>query len=175
MFFHIFSNIRCFRGSFYSGLCGKLDFEKRRRALVADIHLNVFSHESLLSQMIYFVTAKLMRILIKNAGPIIFGMVAGFLIACVAGPHKDFFSAGSVFRENPNLEDRTVADKLKREVKVLCWILTTSSHHQSKALHVKNTWGRRCNKLLFMSNVKGKLRKLSLFQLQPKMNDSSQI
>jgi len=51
----------------------------------------------------------------------------------------------------------TVAKKLYNEVRVLCWVMTQPSNHKKKAVHVKNTWGSRCNKLLFMSSETGKL------------------
>lgn len=52
--------------------------------------------------------------------------------------------------KSPDL-NTTLADKLYDEVKILCWILTGPANHEKKAIHVKNTWGSRCNKLIFMS------------------------
>lgn len=44
-----------------------------------------------------------------------------------------------------------LADKLHKEVKVLCWIDTYPKNHKTKAKAVKETWGKRCNKLVFIS------------------------
>ncbi|XP_054084235.1 glycoprotein-N-acetylgalactosamine 3-beta-galactosyltransferase 1 isoform X2 [Zeugodacus cucurbitae] len=50
-------------------------------------------------------------------------------------------------------ENNSIATKLHNEVRVLCWIMTNPKNHKSKARHVKRTWGKRCNKLVFMSSA----------------------
>lgn len=45
-----------------------------------------------------------------------------------------------------------VAQELAKKHRVLCWVMTGPKNLDTKAVHVRNTWGRRCNKLLFMSS-----------------------
>lgn len=57
------------------------------------------------------------------------------------------------FKFNTELYETDLSDSLFDEVKVLCWIMISPKFHRSRGVHIKNTWGRRCNKILFMSSV----------------------
>uniref|UniRef100_A0A2C9LN20 N-acetylgalactosaminide beta-1,3-galactosyltransferase n=1 Tax=Biomphalaria glabrata TaxID=6526 RepID=A0A2C9LN20_BIOGL len=46
----------------------------------------------------------------------------------------------------------TIAKKLKEKVRLLVWVMTTPTNLDTKAKAVKETWGPRCNKLLFFSS-----------------------
>lgn len=50
-------------------------------------------------------------------------------------------------------EDGHVADELYKKVRVLCWVMTGPNNLETKARHVKNTWTRHCNIVVFMSSV----------------------
>lgn len=50
-------------------------------------------------------------------------------------------------------EDSRVADLLYEKVRILCWVMTGPYNLQSRARHVKATWSRHCNVVVFMSSV----------------------
>lgn len=50
------------------------------------------------------------------------------------------------------LYENKLAEMLFKEVKILCWVFTHPANHKVRSIHVKNTWSKRCNKLLFMSS-----------------------
>uniref|UniRef100_A0A1I8MCZ9 N-acetylgalactosaminide beta-1,3-galactosyltransferase n=1 Tax=Musca domestica TaxID=7370 RepID=A0A1I8MCZ9_MUSDO len=43
-------------------------------------------------------------------------------------------------------------ESFHNNTRVLCWIMTQPENHLIKAIHIRHTWGRRCNKLLFISS-----------------------
>ena len=49
-------------------------------------------------------------------------------------------------------DEDEIAKALSEKVRVLCWVMTSPSNIVTKARHIKVTWGRRCNKLVFMSS-----------------------
>ncbi|KAG8544850.1 hypothetical protein GDO81_021726 [Engystomops pustulosus] len=46
-----------------------------------------------------------------------------------------------------------VSDDLSQKVRVLCWIMTGPSNLYTKAIHLKYSWTRHCNVVLFMSST----------------------
>ncbi|XP_066303209.1 glycoprotein-N-acetylgalactosamine 3-beta-galactosyltransferase 1-like [Branchiostoma lanceolatum] len=44
------------------------------------------------------------------------------------------------------------AQELYGNVRVLCWVMTQPDNLDKKAKHVKATWAKRCNKILYMSS-----------------------
>ncbi|CAG0904731.1 unnamed protein product, partial [Darwinula stevensoni] len=51
----------------------------------------------------------------------------------------------------PNWDAEKLPTDRMRKVRVLCWIMTMPGNHE-KAMHVKKTWGKRCDQLIFMSS-----------------------
>ncbi|KAL4646159.1 glycoprotein-N-acetylgalactosamine 3-beta-galactosyltransferase 1-B-like [Arapaima gigas] len=70
--------------------------------------------------------------------------------------HRDWRVEGSALinlKHPHNIgEDSQVADELYQKVRILCWVMTGPSNLQKKAQHVKATWSRHCNVVLFMSS-----------------------
>ncbi|CAO1369060.1 unnamed protein product [Diamesa hyperborea] len=62
------------------------------------------------------------------------------------------YNSNLMAKNAPQVDDRALADEMFKKVRVLCWVMTNPKNHKTKAIHVKNTWGKRCNKLLFMSS-----------------------
>ena len=98
----------------------------------------------------------------KHLLPLLFGILLGLTLSTlIFYPNKialHFSSSKAIktvdndrIRYSKELYNQSMADDLQKAVRVLCWILTTPENHKTKVVHVKKTWGKRCDKLLFMS------------------------
>uniref|UniRef100_A0A336LWT3 N-acetylgalactosaminide beta-1,3-galactosyltransferase n=1 Tax=Culicoides sonorensis TaxID=179676 RepID=A0A336LWT3_CULSO len=53
-------------------------------------------------------------------------------------------------QSNVHLNTAT-ADNIKRQVRILCWIETCPKNLKQKAIHIQRTWGKRCDKTVYVT------------------------
>ena len=86
----------------------------------------------------------------------LFGFIIGFISACLVLSGLPMLQKLAYL---PGFADNS------KSVRLVCWIMTMPANHQEKAIHVKATWGSRCDVLLFMSTEEGKKINNSLVNL----------
>ena len=52
-----------------------------------------------------------------------------------------------------SVDNSSVAEELKHKVRILCMVMTIQQGHSWKMRYTKETWGKKCTKLLFMSDI----------------------
>ena len=76
------------------------------------------------------------------------------LIIHLANKHQTQGGTSSYGVFQPPKEDLVTVSNLSKpwDVSLVCMVLTTPSNYKLKAVHVAATWGRRCSKLVFLSD-----------------------
>ena len=95
---------------------------------------------------------------VQSVLPTLIGFILGFITfllisindKCHISPELQ--SQMKILQKQDKLFDNQLADELFNEVKIMCLIMTCPGNHKTKAIFVKNTWGRKCNKLLFITS-----------------------
>lgn len=65
---------------------------------------------------------------------------------------SEIFSSTTFYENDSDKKfDSSLSDELFNEIKIVCLVLTQPADHQTKAKYVKNTWGSKCNRLIFLS------------------------
>lgn len=91
--------------------------------------------------------------------PISFGIVVGlcllaFYIVLIQNQKLETLNEPNIyFNHNHSDQNSTVAEVMYHKIKILCWVMTSKNEHKSKAIHIQQTWGKRCNKLVFVSTI----------------------
>jgi len=81
--------------------------------------------------------------------------IATFLIISIVLVFKLIkydYQSTSHLRPNHLNNDYNYFSTSKNKPKIFCMITTTYANHETKAIHVKNTWAKRCDGLLFLSS-----------------------
>jgi len=76
------------------------------------------------------------------------------LIEFIQKPYKENVERYDVGLRSQHWDDDRIARILREQVRVHCLVYMDRTDYKSgaqKAVHVKNSWGRRCNRLTFIS------------------------
>ncbi|KAK7008924.1 glycoprotein-N-acetylgalactosamine 3-beta-galactosyltransferase 1, partial [Biomphalaria glabrata] len=68
-------------------------------------------------------------------------------------PEENESSDSLKYRPDDDYQATTVAQQLAKQVRVLVWVMTSPKNLANKALAIKQTWGKRCNIILYISSV----------------------
>lgn len=85
---------------------------------------------------------------------VLIGIFIGFTtFLCIYSVYRTEDKVLELTIQNKRQQNTSLADKLFNEIKIICLVVTHPENHKTKAKHVKDTWGHKCNKLVFLTTA----------------------
>jgi len=111
-----------------------------------------------------------MRMLTAYKKCIIITFFTGFIISIIIqtiswtklflGSRKQFYEISDLKPINVQANvvlNTSIADSIQKNVRIFCWVETYPGSHKDKVVHIWNTWGKRCDKTVFISTKEDKI------------------
>lgn len=73
------------------------------------------------------------------------------------------------------IEDTAVADRLYNEVRLTCFVMTTKKQLPNRVPFAHDTWARRCNRVVYMSSLKGMHHSIKMINILNSHNPCSSL
>jgi hypothetical protein len=104
------------------------------------------------------------------------GIVVGFFLASLIDfyrmpdknrTHEVLYQAKAKQKSELNSEIADVAEYLFNKTQVLCVVMTDMNSYKDRGFNIEDTWGKRCNKIMFFSDKIGEC-----FELKSKLQST---
>lgn len=80
------------------------------------------------------------------------GIICGFVFNLFLIDEPPKIKRVNHFKESFEIKEKFALAEIKK-IRILCMLNTSPSNHRTRAVHIKQTWGKHCDKLVFASTL----------------------